>query len=94
MSIQDNLKNSTTWIRALFILLFWLILTLLHNVLSVVALVLFGFVLFTGQTQGTLQGIARGLSMYVYEILLFITFNSDTKPFPFSRFPSIKKDGS
>ncbi len=65
-------------------LLFVLIYNLAEFVIA--AVVIFQFVsrVITGQGNERLVGLGRRLSHYVYQILLFLTYNTDEKPFPFS----------
>ena len=40
--------------------------------------------LITGEGSGPLQRAGRQLADYLYRILLYLTFNSDYRPFPFA----------
>jgi hypothetical protein len=50
------------------------------------ALVVFQFlwVLFTAETNQQLTGLGQSLATYTYQIMRYLSFNSDDKPFPFS----------
>lgn len=65
-----------------------LLFTVVYSVveLIVIAATLFqlGFVLITGNRNARLQGFNESLSRYVYDVLRFIMFVSDNKPFPFA----------
>ena len=43
-----------------------------------------GSMLFTGSINPNVLGFGRSLSTYHYHILLFLTFNTEQLPFPFS----------
>jgi len=64
---------------------------LLYNVAEIVtwAVVLFQFIakLITGKTNDQLLLFGRSLSLYIYEIWRFLTFNSEKLPFPFAEWP-------
>ncbi len=64
---------------------------LLYNVAEIVtwAVVLFQFIakLITGKTNDQLLLFGRSLSLYIYEIWRFLTFNSEDLPFPFAEWP-------
>ncbi|MDZ7842434.1 MAG: DUF4389 domain-containing protein [Gammaproteobacteria bacterium] len=79
--------GGSIWMRGLFMLLFGIIYSIAEIV--VVLLVVFQFfcVLITGGKNARVLDLGRGLSTYVYEILLFETFNSERRPFPFSEWP-------
>jgi hypothetical protein len=88
MSIQQHLKNLNTWKRGFFILLFALIFTVAEVIAWAAALFQFVTLLLTGETNPRLSNLGQRLGTYIYQILLYITFKSDAKPFPFSEWPS------
>ena len=79
-----NLKDAGTWRRLVYIILFALIFNAVQAVLTVVVVVQFLSRAFTGATLKRLDPFAQGLSSYVYEIVLSLTFRSDDTPFPFA----------
>ena len=48
----------------------------------------FLFTVFTGQVNDNLKIFGASLARYVYNCLLFVTYNSDDKPFPFGEWPA------
>lgn len=86
-SIKDNLKAKDTWVRGLYMLLFALFYSIAEIVLAVVVLVQFGFRLFSGRTNPNLLNFGQSLSTYFYQIIQFLTFNSEEKPYPFHDWP-------
>lgn len=86
--LKTNITAGHNWLRGLYILLFAVIYGVAEVVL--VAVVVFQFVctLITGRTNARLVDFGQALATFVYEILLYLTYRSDTKPFPFSDFPS------
>ncbi len=95
--IKENLAMGETWIRGLFMLFFALCYSIAEILLLFVSVFQFFSTLLTGRTQGRVLGFGKALSDYVYQIYLFLTFNSEEKPFPFSPWPddenSTKKNG-
>ena len=85
--VKDNLKSQSTWIRGLYILIFAVFYTLAEIVLFAVILFQFLLKLFTGDTNDRLLKLGQGLSTYVYQILQYMTFNSDYQPYPFGAWP-------
>ncbi len=85
---KEHVVATATWARGFFILLFALIYTVAEAVLWLMVIVQFGFKLLTGETNPRLLEFSQRLSTFIYQILLYITFNSDSKPFPFSDWPS------
>lgn len=82
--INDNLKKLETWKRIIFMLIYAAIDSLVKLLLWLVVLLQVGSVLLTGAPNPNVLGFGRNLSTYHYHILLFLTFNTDRLPFPFS----------
>ena len=81
--IEEHLRSRPTWLRLLFMIAFYVIGTLTTAVLSVVVVLGFLWVLFTGEKNGQLQQAGQVIAAYLYEIVRFLTFNTEDKPFPF-----------
>lgn len=82
---QPNMRS--IWMRALYMLLFAVIYSVAEIVVVIVAVFQFLCVLFTGSSNPQVLDLGQRLSTYVYEILLFETFNSERLPFPFGDWP-------
>lgn len=83
--MNDNLKRLETWKRIVFMLIYALIDSLVKLVLWLVIFLQTATILLVGQTNPILLEFGRNLSAYHYQILLFLTFNQDQLPFPFSK---------
>ncbi len=81
--IEENIKSRSTWLRALFMVAFYVIGTVVTAVLSVVIVLAFFWVLLTGEKNGQLQQAGQVIAAYLYEIVRYLTFNTEEKPFPF-----------
>ena len=88
--MAEHYEDKSTWQRILFVVLFWVIFHLVQFVLLAVAVGQCLFKLFTGNPNTQLAQLGHNLSQFVQEILAYVTFNSDRRPFPFNDFP---KDG-
>ncbi len=86
--IRDNLTNSETWIRGLYMLLFFIVYGAAEFVLTLVVIFQFGSKLITGHANSRLLDFGGSLSTFIYEILLFLTFRTEEKPFPFRPWPA------
>ena len=82
--INENLKKIETWKRIIFMLIFAAIDSLVKLLLWLVILLQVGSVLLSGQVNTNILNFGRSLSIYHYHILLFLTFNTEQLPFPFS----------
>lgn len=89
--LKDNLRKRQTWLRGLYMVLFVLAFHVAEFVLGAVVLLQFLFTLFTGDTNQRLLQFGENLSEYVYQILRFLTFNTEEMPFPFSDWPDASK---
>jgi hypothetical protein len=84
----DNVKSGRTWKRGFFMLVFAAILWFAKILLYIAALAQFFAVLISGRPIVRLLPFGRSLSAYIRDIGLFLTWNSDTRPFPFSPWPA------
>ena len=82
-AIEENLKSRSTWLRLIFMVIFYFLASLASVVASFVVVLGFFWVLFTGETNRHLQQAGQGIASYIYQIIRYLTYNSDDKPFPF-----------
>ncbi|MFU8789268.1 MAG: DUF4389 domain-containing protein [Methylobacter sp.] len=82
--ISYNLSQLGTWKRIFFMLIFAAIGSLVRMLLWAVIFLQVASTLITGKTNANILNFGRSLSIYTYHILLFLTFNTETMPFPFS----------
>ncbi|MDX2349697.1 MAG: DUF4389 domain-containing protein [Porticoccus sp.] len=87
---KTNLLNIETWVRLLYMLVFGLLSVVARMVIWIVAILQFLLVLVTGTGNDNLRDLGQGTSKWVYQTFLFLTFNSDDKPFPFSDWPEVE----
>ncbi len=85
--VKTNVRESGTWWRLLWIILFAFIYSVAEVVVVAVVVLQFGFVLFTGRRHVKLLEFGESLSEFIYQILQYVTFNSDDRPFPFGEWP-------
>lgn len=75
-------------VRALLMLLMCLAFQLAAWVLIAVAVLQLAFALFSEESNPRLQGLGRSLGRYLGQIAAFVSFSTETLPFPFSDWPS------
>lgn len=83
-----NLKNTNLWLRLVFMIVFVMLYGVAEIVAVSVVIMQFLIVLFTNEKNEYLIKFAKGLSVYFYNILMYLSFNSDDKPFPFDKWKS------
>ena len=82
-----HVKNTNTWVRLAYMVLFSVLLMAGRSVISLIVLAQFLFVLVTGKDNDNLRNLGQGLGKWVYQTILFLTFNAESKPFPFDEWP-------
>jgi hypothetical protein len=82
-----SLTNVNTWIRLAYMVLFALLVMAARLLVSIVVIVQFALVLVFGRDNENLRNLGQGLGKWVYQAIMFLTFNSDDKPFPFDEWP-------
>ena len=91
--IEDHVKSKPTWLRLIFMVVFYALASLASLVLTFVVVLGFLWVLFTGEKNRQLQDVGQGIASYVYQVVRYLTYNSDEKPFPFeAKWPSPQPD--
>ena len=86
--LVENLKRPSLWKRVFFTLGF----ALLFNIILVplvllMVLVQVAFSLFAGEKNRNLADLSEKLVAYLVEVLGFLLFTTEHKPFPFNDFP-------
>jgi hypothetical protein len=86
--LKENVRDSSVWKRLLFMLLFGFLYSIAEVVLVTVVVFQFLFVLFTGNKNDKLLDLGGEISNYIYQVLRYLTYNNDERPYPFSDWPS------
>lgn len=84
---KENIKSHATWLRALFMLLFVFIYHVAEVVLAVVVVFQLLVVIFTARPNVRLLRFGQDLGTFIYQIVRFLTYNSEDRPFPFGEWP-------
>ena len=85
--MKSNLSSTKQWFRFLYMLIFALVLYAAILVTWVVVAIQFIFTMFTGSDHPSLRKFCAAFSTFVYQIIRFLTYNTEEKPFPFSDWP-------
>ena len=80
--IEENLKSKATWTRLLFMVICYALAGIASFVGTFVVVLGFLWLLFTGEINRQLQQVGQSIAAYIYEIIRFLTFNTDERPFP------------
>ncbi len=90
--LKTNLTAGQTWLRGLFMLLFGIAFYVGEFLLGVIAVVQFLAALFSGRPLDRLCYFGAQLAAWMGEIVAFLTFASDARPFPFAPWPDARPD--
>ena len=87
-----NLKSESRWLRLVFMVLFGVV-GYLAGLLAVwigIIQAIHGFIM--NEPNKRLLAFSASLNQFIYQVVGFITYNSDVKPYPFSDWPGAKTD--
>lgn len=94
MNVKENASNVDTWIRGLFIIVFGVIFYVLYIVIWLLVILQFLTKVVSGGLNKNLSEVSCDLTNFASQILLYITFQSEERPFPFSPWPASKDQES
>ena len=80
--VEEHLKSRATWMRALHMVIAAVLISLASAVGCFVVVLGFFWVLFTGEVNPHLKSAGQVIADYVYQIIRFLTFNTEDRPFP------------
>ena len=80
--LEKNITARSTWVRLFFMIVFAFLYGLSRVVTAVVVVIQFFHVLLAGSVNDQLKTFGHSLAIYSYEIVDYLTFNTETKPFP------------
>lgn len=83
--LQENIKSRSTWLRLLFMLILVFAYWLSRLVVIAVVILQFFHVLFTGDTNDRLKELGQSLATYSWQVVRYLTYNTETRPFPFDQ---------
>jgi hypothetical protein len=89
--VEKDDKNTEIFSRVFFTLLFALIGWLSLHVFAVVVIIQFGFLLITGQVNTNLKGFNKEVGLFLFDLIKYLSFQSNVKPFPFRDWPYDEK---
>ncbi len=90
--IKQRLQKKEIWQRGLYMIFFMCIYG--FSYFLVISILFFQYVtlILTGQTNVLLLGFSQNLGIYIHQIIIFLSFNSEQCPFPFSAWPNGTSD--
>ena len=81
--LSDNLKSKSIWMRLFFMAIVIFLYSISRIVVAAVVAMQFIWKLFTGETNDNLLELGKSLATYTEQIILYLTFNTEDRPYPF-----------
>ena len=91
---KDELLDLTKWQRFFFMVIYSFAINGVVGILIIIAAVQFFFYLFTSKINNQLQTANNWLHGFFSDSLNFLSFNTDTKPWPFNGSQDDQTEGS
>ena len=79
-----NILNRATWLKALYLILCGWLLTVIIPAISLLSLIQFLHLLFTGAPHDALKELSGNLHDYTHKLIGFLCFQIKQPPFPFA----------
>ena len=89
-SWQQNILSAEHWVRVVFMVLFAFIACAVCYVAAILVIVQFVITLFSGNSNEKLREFGSCLAQYIAQLVNFLTYNREDKPFPFADWPEPK----
>lgn len=86
-ALIERLADTCAWLRLPVMIVFMVVLYIAIWVVGLVALVQFVIRLLTGESDARVRKLGHCLSLYLAEVVAYLTFRSDTRPYPWNEWP-------
>lgn len=86
--IKENIKSKPQWTRAFFMVINVIFFEVAKWIAFLVIVFQFVFTLISGKPNENMVRFGKELTLYIGQLLEFLTYNSEEKPFPFQKWPS------
>ncbi len=84
---KPHSNKNKHWSRLVYMLIFGLLLNLAGAVMWALAALQFLFVITSGKDNVQLRRFGRSLAQFVEQALMYVSYNTETRPFPFADWP-------
>jgi len=89
---KNNIKKQSTWKRGLYMLMFGFFYQVAEVVLFMAVVFQFLLKLITGDINQRLKKLSQSIAAYIYQVVQFLSFNSEYHPYPFGDWPDSETD--
>ena len=87
VALSENIKEPSIWVNFFLKVIYLIFLNFIIPFLGFVTLLQLLFSLGSKKPNNNLISFSKKLSIYIYQIINFITYSSDERPWPFNAFP-------
>lgn len=87
-SLKKSLTSQEKWLRFLFMIFFFVVNYFVQILIGFIALLQFVCTLFKDEPNPRILHFGDGLSQFVYQIMAYLTYTTEEKPFPFNEWPA------
>ncbi len=88
--LKKNVKDKDTWLRFVYLVMFGIVFYLCSLLAFATSVFQFLSKLFSGSVFEGLTEFGDNLAAYLSQVIRYMTFASEDKPFPFAPLPSKK----
>ena len=81
--LEVNVKSRSTWMRLVFMIVLFILWGISRLVVGAVVILQFLYVLLSAKTNEQLTELGQSLATYSYQLVRYLTFNTEVRPFPF-----------
>jgi len=86
VALTENIKEPSIWVNFFLKVIYLIFLNFIIPFLGFVTLLQLLFSLGSKKPNSNLISFSKKLSIYIYQIINFITYSSDERPWPFNAF--------
>lgn len=85
--VSENVRDPNVWVKFANLILFWFIFYAAVFAAGAISLVQFLSRLFTGEANERLSEFGGNMATFLQQLVKYLTFNSEDRPFPFAPWP-------
>ena len=82
------MTNNGLLTRLIYSIIFIFLYSFLKPIIILISIIQYFYVLIKGEKQPMLLNLGHSIAQYSYEVISFLTFNTEELPFPFSQWPN------
>ena len=89
---MSNIKDSSTWIDALLVVVYLIVISYSIFLLWIIAFAQFTFKLITKKPNKNLGDLTNVFQKFINQIIDFVTFETEERPYPFNSLKNSEDD--